>query len=44
MSTDEFLAIAVSAGIYTPDGQLMPNYRDDAEPGIISINPPPLPR
>lgn len=32
MSADEIFAIAVSAGIYTEDGQLTPPYRDDAEP------------
>ena len=44
MTPDEVFAIAVKAGIYTPDGQLMPNYREDGEPGVISANPPPLPR
>ena len=29
---DEICDIAVRAGIYTPDGQLTANYRDDAEP------------
>jgi hypothetical protein len=32
LSVDEIAAIAVKAGIYTPDGQLTANYRDDAEP------------
>lgn len=34
MTFDEIFAIAVDAGIYTPDGQLTANYRDDAEPSI----------
>ena len=32
MSDEEFLRIGVSAGIWTPDGQLTANFRDDAEP------------
>jgi hypothetical protein len=32
MSAAEVFEIAVDAGIYTPDGQLTANYRDDAEP------------
>jgi hypothetical protein len=32
MSDEEFLEIGVAAGIWTPDGQLTANYRDDAEP------------
>lgn len=32
MSVDELFALAVRAGIYTPDGQLTEHYRDDAEP------------
>lgn len=32
MSDDELAAIAVKAGISTPDGQLTANYRSDAEP------------
>lgn len=34
MSTEQILAIAVRAGISTPDGQLTANYRDDGEPSI----------
>jgi hypothetical protein len=34
MSTAEILAIAVRAGISTPDGQLTPNYRHDAPPSV----------
>lgn len=34
MTFDEIFAIAVDAGIYTPDGQLTANYRDNAEPSI----------
>ena len=34
MSAEEILAIAVRAGISTPDGQLTANYRDDAEPSV----------
>lgn len=30
MSDEEFLQACVDAGIYTPDGQLAPPYRDDA--------------
>lgn len=30
MSDEEFLQACVDAGIYTPDGQLTPPYRDDA--------------
>ncbi len=32
MSAEELFQIAVRAGIYTPDGELTPPYRDDAEP------------
>lgn len=32
MSSREFFARAVRAGIYTPDGELTEHYRDDAEP------------
>jgi hypothetical protein len=32
MTPEELFQIAVRAGIYTPDGQLTPPYRDDAEP------------
>jgi hypothetical protein len=32
LSPQELFEIAVEAGIYTPDGQLTPPYRDDAEP------------
>jgi hypothetical protein len=34
MSDEELLAIAVRAGVSTPDGQLTANYRHDAEPSI----------
>jgi hypothetical protein len=34
MSTADFLATAVRAGISTPDGQLTANYRHDAPPSI----------
>jgi hypothetical protein len=34
MSTEQILAIAVRAGISTPDGQLTANYRHDAEPSV----------
>ena len=34
MSTEQILAIAVRAGISTPDGQLTANYRDDGAPSI----------
>jgi hypothetical protein len=34
MSDHEILSIAVRAGISTPDGELTPNYRHDAEPSI----------
>jgi hypothetical protein len=30
----EFLESLVDAGIYTPDGELTANYRDDAEPSV----------
>lgn len=36
MSDEEFLQACVDAGIYTPDGQLTPPYRDDAP----SVDPP----
>lgn len=32
MSDEEFMALAVAAGVYTEDGQLTPPYRDDADP------------
>jgi hypothetical protein len=32
MSAEEFRETGVAAGIWTPDGQLTANYRDDAEP------------
>lgn len=32
LSPEERFQLAVRAGIYTPDGQLTPPYRDDAEP------------
>jgi hypothetical protein len=34
MSDEQILAIAVRAGISTPDGQLTANYRHDAEPSV----------
>jgi hypothetical protein len=34
MSDEELLAVAVRAGVSTPDGQLTPNYRRDAEPSV----------
>ena len=34
LTLDEISAIAVRAGIYTPDGQLTANYRSDAEPSV----------
>jgi hypothetical protein len=34
MTPDELFAIAVRAGIYTPDGELTPNYREDAPPSL----------
>jgi hypothetical protein len=32
MSCEELFAVAVRAGIYTPEGDLTPPYRSDAEP------------
>jgi hypothetical protein len=32
MSADELVELAKDAGILTADGQLAPQYRDDAEP------------
>lgn len=32
MTPDELVALAKDAGILTADGQLAPQYRDDAEP------------
>lgn len=32
MSPEEVFQLMVRAGIYTPDGELTPPYRDDAEP------------
>jgi hypothetical protein len=32
MSGDELVELAKDAGILTADGQLAPQYRDDAEP------------
>ncbi len=32
LSIDELFQVAVRAGIYTPDGELTPPYRDDGEP------------
>lgn len=32
MTPDELVALAKDAGILTDDGQLAPQYRDDAEP------------
>jgi hypothetical protein len=32
LSDEEFFQLCVRAGIYTPDGQLTPPYRDDGEP------------
>ena len=34
MSDADILQLAVDAGIYTPDGELTANYRDDAEPSV----------
>jgi hypothetical protein len=32
MSVEELFALAVRTGLYTPDGELTPPYRDDAPP------------
>lgn len=32
MSDEELFQLAVRAGIFTPNGELTPPYRDDAEP------------
>jgi hypothetical protein len=32
LSTKEVFQLMVRAGIYTPDGELTPPYRDDGEP------------
>jgi hypothetical protein len=34
MSDEQILAIAVRAGISTPDGKLTANYRNEGEPSI----------
>ena len=34
MSDADILQLAVDAGIFTPDGELTANYRDDAEPSV----------
>jgi hypothetical protein len=34
MTPQELFAIAVRAGIYTPEGELTPNYREDAPPSL----------
>jgi hypothetical protein len=34
MTRDEAFALAVEAGIYTPDGELTPPYREDAGPSL----------
>jgi hypothetical protein len=44
MTPDEFLASAVRAGIYTSDGQLTANYRDDAEPSVCRPTMSPMER
>lgn len=32
LSAEEMFQLMVRAGIYTPDGELTPPYRDDGEP------------